>query len=313
MINVPKGFLIILTFLIPLWVSAEVPVVDDSENFAILDDGQAAIEQPVAKAQLNYNDAEEIALAQDNDTSSSTSNVDLLDKLKNLQQELQELRGQLEVQAHNLKSLQDQQLSFYKDINTRLKSTNPANSAVTQALNNLKPTTELSINEPKAEIEQVKNVGSKNPTLNEGRVNTKYSSNRVLPSTSKNPADEQISYLAAYDLVKNKQFDEALSAMQSFVARYPQGGYTANAHYWLGELYMVKKNYASAIKHFEIVLNQFPTSSKTAACLLKIGYALAASGQEIEARQRLLEVVKNYPDTPTAELASAKLKSISAL
>ncbi|STX52509.1 outer membrane protein [Legionella busanensis] len=310
MIRSPKGFLIIcFTCLLPLSALAEAPVVDDSENFAIFDDGQAAIEQPVAKAQLEDNDAE-IALAQDNELNADSTNVELLDKLKSLQQELQELRGQLEVQAHNLKTLQEQQLTFYQDINTRLKSTNPAaTSAATKIINSMKRATEPSIDEvgtKKAETPAVKPYSEK-------QTKAKLEFKGSLTAANKNPADEQISYLAAYDLVKNKQFDDALSAMQNFVTRYPQGGYTANAHYWLGELYMVKKNYASAIEHFETVLTRFPTSSKTAACLLKIGYALAASGQEIEARQRLQEVVKNYPDTPTAELAAAKLKSISTL
>ncbi|MGQ3889926.1 tol-pal system protein YbgF [Legionella sp. CNM-1927-20] len=309
MIRSPKGFLIIcFTCLLPLCALAEAPVVDDSENFAILDDGQAAIEQPVAKAQLEDSEAE-IALAQDNEMTNDSTNVELLDKLKGLQQELQELRGQLEVQAHNLKTLQEQQLTLYKDIDARLKSANPAaTSAATKIINNMKPATELSIDEigaKKAETSIVK------PYEKQSKARLEFKGS--LTAANRNPADEQISYLAAYDLVKNKQFDDALAAMQNFVTRYPQGGYTANAHYWLGELYMVKKNYSSAIFHFETVLTRFPNSSKTAACLLKIGYALAASGQEIEARQRLQEVVKNYPDTPTAELAAAKLRSISTL
>ena len=126
-----------------------------------------------------------------------------------------------------------------------------------------------------------------------------------------NPADEQVRYLAAYELVKNKQFDEALSAMQAFVAQYPQGGYTGNAHYWLGELYMVKSDNTKAIEQFNIVLQQFPSSSKVAASLLKLGYALAASGKTAEAREKLNEVIKKYPDTTTAELASAKLEALA--
>lgn len=73
---------------------------------------------------------------------------------------------------------------------------------------------------------------------------------------------------------------------------------------------MVKNNYPRAIEHFETVLKQFPSSSKAAASTLKIGYALAASGKENEARLRLQQVLKNYPDTPTAQLATTKLESL---
>ncbi|ASQ45136.1 tol-pal system protein YbgF [Legionella clemsonensis] len=287
-------------------VFAEAPVVDDSENFAILDDDQqAAIEQPVAKAQLNdMDDEEEIALAQDN-SDSNNANAGLLDKLHGLQQELQELRGQLEIQAHDLKLLQQQQLAFYKDLDARLRNTNPGKSAqAAPAIPDNKPT-ELSL----------KPADIQTPPPAETQARSKIQAENIvtapLNSTSRgNPADEQISYMAAYDLVKSKRFDDALTAMQRFVVQYPQGGYTANAQYWLGELYLVKSNYAKAIEHFEIVLKKFPSSSKAAASTLKIGYALAASGKIEDARMRLQEVLRNYPDTPTAQLAATKLETL---
>ena len=285
--------------LLPFNAFSEAPVVDDSENFALLDEQQAAYEQPVAKKQSHtssYND-EETALANDNNETShggNGNNAVLLDKVQGLQQEVQELRGQLEVQAHDLKLLQQQQLSFYKDLDARLP--NPA----TKTAKN-EPATDLSIS-PKETPINIAGQVVKPP------VQALVSNN----TTRTNPADEQISYLAAYELVKNKKFDEALIAMQTFVTQHPQGGYTANAQYWLGELYLVKKDYPAAIEHFEVVLQQFPSSSKSAASLLKIGYALAASGKKQDAITRLQQVVKNYPDTNTAQLAKAKLETLSS-
>ncbi|KTD12966.1 tol-pal system protein YbgF [Legionella jamestowniensis] len=286
-------------------VFAEAPVVDDSENFAILDDQQAAIEQPVAKAQLDdIDNEEEIALAQDN-SDSNNANAGLLDKLHGLQQELQELRGQLEVQAHDLKLLQQQQLAFYKDLDARLRNTNPGKSAQALPLTKEDKPTELSLGLSETQAPTSTETPTKPKTQTDNLVAA------PLNSTSRgNPADEQISYMAAYDLVKGKRFDEALTAMQRFVVQYPQGGYTANAQYWLGELYLVKNNYTKAIEHFEIVLKKFPSSSKAAASTLKIGYALAASGKIEDARMRLQEVLRNYPDTPTAQLAATKLETL---
>lgn len=297
----PHRLLIAACFacLLPFNAFSEAPVVDDSENFALLDEQQAAYEQPVAKRHGNssYND-EETALARDNtETSSSSStssnNAVLLDKVQGLQQEIQELRGQLEVQAHDLKLLQQQQVAFYKDLDARLRS-DPSKTAKNEQ------STDLSI-DPNATPRKITGTADK-PQIQP-----------VINNTARtNPVDEQISYLAAYELVKNKKYDEALIAMQTFVAQHPQGGYTANAQYWLGELYMVKKNYPGAIEHFEVVLQQFPSSNKSAASLLKLGYALAASGKKQEAIIRLQQVMKNYPDTNTAQLAKVKLESLSS-
>lgn len=291
--------------LLPLHGHAEAPVVDDSENFAILDEQQAAMEQSVAKAQLDMD--EEIPLAKD-DNQGGGDNAELLDKIQGMQQEIQELRGQLEVQSHDLKLLQQQQLAFYKDLDARLRN-NPATAKSAQAPAPTAPT-ELAVGSPTPSSVKTPEPAP-TPAVAPAPQPTPTPVAAALPGKS-NPADEQISYLAAYDLVKNKRFDDALTAMKNFVTNYPQGGYTANAHYWLGELYMVKKNYPEAIEHFDVVLKQFPTSSKAAACSLKIGYALAASGKPAEAKKRLQQVISNYPDTPTAQLAAAKLKSLNA-
>jgi tol-pal system protein YbgF len=285
-------FAIYLLCLLPSFTAfAEAPVVDDSENFAFLEEQQqAAQEQPVAREQDDAFDDDMQPLAKDNTTNTKdTSNAALLDKLQGMQQDIQELRGQLEVQAHDLKLLQEQQLSFYKDLDARIRNT-PATSAKNESATDLS----MGAKEPQAIIQKT------TPSI------------RPITTTTiaANPADEQISYLAAYELIKNKHFDEALEAMQAFVTKYPRGGYAANGQYWLGELYMVKKDYAQAMEHFEIVRQQFPSSSKCSASMLKIGYAMAASGNIDGAKERLRDVVKKYPDTNTAQLATAKLQKL---
>lgn len=291
--------------LLPIQAYAEAPVVDESENYALMDEQQSAYEQPVARRHSDsFRDDDEIPLAKEHiETSSRGNNVTLLNKIQGLQQEIQELRGQLEVQAHDLKLLQQQQVAFYKDLDARLGNASPSKAQV--KANATLPTIDTSENIP--------NSTAASPKKNIAQTSTPVTpvaAPVVANGVSNNPADEQISYLAAYELVKNKRFDEALTSMEKFVAQYPKGGYTANAQYWLGELYMVKKDYPQAIQHFEIVLQQFPSSSKSSASLLKIGYALADSGKVREAAKRLQQVVKNYPDTNPAQLARAKLESL---
>lgn len=329
MINCKKhiiaaGFMLML----PLACWSEAPVVDDSDNFAISEE-QQAYEAPVVGSKYsepqesrqfdvarNENYAldnsqidDERALAKDDQANDSNSNITdnakLIDKIQSLQQEVQELRGQLEVQAHDLKLLQQQQVAFYKDLDARLSGgTSSAKASPSKTSN--KPALDLS-------------VGSKEPApkavVPASNIQTSKSAPTPVPvpavSTSRaNPADEQISYLAAYELVKNKRFDDAISSMNVFVQKYPKGGYTANAQYWLGELYLAKKDYPNAIEHFNVVLQQFPTSSKSAASMLKTGYAYAAQGNKQEAQKFLQQVVRAYPGTPTAQLANSKLRTI---
>ena len=282
---IKQRFILIACFacLLPFGAFSEAPVVDEGENYALLDEQQAANERPVVRTQSReFGHDEETALANETvearGSKNNSGNASLLDKVQGLQQDMQELRGQLEVQAHDLKLLQQQQLSFYKDLDARLPNT-PATIAQQN------PSNDLSIGQ-KAPPNRI-------PSLPSAKPQTAMITPAVNNPARGNPADEQISYLAAYELVKNKRFDDALAAMQTFVAQHPQGGYTANAEYWLGEIYMVKNSYPEAMQHFEVVLQQFPTSSKAAASQLKIGYALVALGRKQDAIQLLQQVVKN--------------------
>ncbi len=269
---------------------ADAPVVDESENFALFDEQLAAAERPdtfMPADDTNLLDSEEendtVAIArEDNPSDTAQDTTTLFNKVQSLQQELSELRGQLEVQTHALQSLKQQQLDFYKDLDTRLRDGS--------------------------------NTTAASDSHQKHAENTQQSLDNLPVSNAPrgNPADEQISYLSAYELVKNKEFDKAVMAMKSFIQHYPRGGYTANAHYWLGELYMTKKAFPDAIEQFETVLNTFPSSSKSSASSLKLGYALAASGQKDSARERLKAVIRDYPNTHAAQLAASKLETMSS-
>ena len=311
-----------LGLMLPLACWSEAPVVDDSDNFAMMDE-QQAYDAPAAnpkydepmienaemdRSQSSYESQDSgQALVKEDATnepkSQLSNNAQLIDKVQKLQQEVQELRGQLEVQTHDLKLLQQQQLSFYKDLDSRIAQ----GGGVVKAAQTKAPTDlSLGLKTPAAPAVNAP------PTTT--TVNTKTVAAAPVGAVSRiNPADEQISHLAAYELVKNKRYDDAVIAMQTFVQKYPKGGYSANAEYWLGELYLVKREFPKAIEHFDIVLKQYPSSSKSAASLLKSGYAFVASGNKDEARNRFQQVVKNYPGTPTAQLATNKLESINAL
>lgn len=322
MINCKKHFIAAgFMLMLPLAAWSEAPVVDESDNFAIIDQPQAQ-EAPLVgskydEAQIendqfdgaqneNYqidssHDDDGPALARDDQASAAARNMSdnakLIDKIQSLQKEVQELRGQLEVQAHDLKLLQQQQVAFYKDLDSRLSGVSSTSTSQS------KSTLDLSVGSKDSSPK------TKTPAAQLAPIKAAISTASVSPSRT-NPADEQISYLAAYELVKNKRYDDAINSMNVFVQKYPKGGYTANAQYWLGELYLVKKDYTNSVDHFNIVLQQFPTSSKSAASMLKIGYAYAAQGNKDDAKKFLLQVVRAYPDTPTAQLANSKLRTL---
>ncbi len=275
---------------------------DDNENFALLEEqAQAAEEQPVAQETDSY-ELSEFEEASDNHRSrqsyhnndNTARNIDLVNTVQSLLKEFQELRGQLELQAHELDKLKQKILAYdlsgtdQSEKNEELKNTDTQSAA----------TPELSKNDAAF-------TGQSEPELKSVQTITHAASTKRV-----NPADEQISYLAAYELVKQQKFSRAIEEMKQFLNKYPNGGYSANAHYWLGDMYLSEKNYAQAIIHFKNILQNFKSSNQYAASQLKLGFALAESGHVAEAKTLLTSVINLYPDTSTAYLAHTKLEQL---
>lgn len=125
-----------------------------------------------------------------------------------------------------------------------------------------------------------------------------------------NIADEQARYAAAYEKVRNRDFEGATHAMKTFLTQYPQSAFAANAHYWLGELYLVKREPEQAMQEFNTVIKDFPNSTKNSAALLKLGFIYADEGESAKAKAVLKKVVEQYPDTTMANLAKSRLSNL---
>ena len=126
------------------------------------------------------------------------------------------------------------------------------------------------------------------------------------------PAKEQPgeanAYGAAYALVQGRKFDQAIPAFQQFLQRYPDGEYAANAHYWLGELYLVKQppDLEASRQSFALLLSQYPDNSKAPDALYKLGKVQFLKGNREKAREYLDQVIKLYGGTNNASVKLAK-------
>jgi tol-pal system protein YbgF len=121
-------------------------------------------------------------------------------------------------------------------------------------------------------------------------------------------AGEQASYDAAFNALKGSDFPKAISGFRNFVTTYPSSPLASNAQYWLGEAYYVTKEYQNAIAAFQKVTTDYPDSRKAPDALVKIGFTQSALGRNGDARVTLEDVVRRFPGTEAAQLASERLK-----
>ena len=114
-------------------------------------------------------------------------------------------------------------------------------------------------------------------------------------------------YQAAFNLLKDGRYDEASSALQAFVGKYPQHELAPNAMYWLGEAHYVRRDYPAALAAFEGLLKDYPGNRKTPDALLKVGYCQAELKRPGPARAALARVIQEFPDSQAAAEAKARL------
>ena len=73
--------------------------------------------------------------------------------------------------------------------------------------------------------------------------------------------DEQ--FQAAYDLLRSKKIDKAEQALTNFITNHPDNALSGSAHYWLGEIYLLRKQYVEAALIFAEGYQKYPSSAKS--------------------------------------------------
>ena len=119
--------------------------------------------------------------------------------------------------------------------------------------------------------------------------------------------DDRANYQAAFDLLKDGKYPEAIGGFKQFLTTFPTSALADNAQYWLGEAHYVTKQYPDALRDFRLVLEKYPDSRKIPDALLKIGFCNYELKNWAEARSALGQVVQRFGDTTAARLAGQRL------
>lgn len=217
------------------------------------------------------------------DTSSDARSLAL--RVQQLEEEIRRLNGLVEEQASLLTRLQDQSLERYVEVDRRL-ATIASGEGINATDDPVSPADTVAVGEPNAAAEEPLKV----PQMG-----------------------EQEAYQAAYGLVRERQFSDALTAFAAFLGEYPFGRFAPNAHYWLGELYLVVEpvDPESARQNFQVLLDQYPNDRKVPDALYKLGRVHALKGNQERSREYLQRVISEYgaDGHPAAQLAKDFLDS----
>ena len=108
--------------------------------------------------------------------------------------------------------------------------------------------------------------------------------------------------------MRGQQFNDAVSAFRQFLAQYPSGRYAPNAHYWLGELFLVldPPDLEQARQSFSLLLTEYPANSKVPDALYKLGRVHFMKGNREKSREYLDRVISEYGSTNSSAVKLAQ-------
>jgi len=199
----------------------------------------------------------------------SGSLIDLTVQVDDLQRQSADLRGRTESLEHDSEGTLDRQRDLYVDLDDRIREI------------------ERSMQSRPAQV-------ANNGTI-PGRL--------LVPD-----GDDRENYEAAFELLKEQQYQAAGVAFQQFLASFPNSQLADNAQYWLAEAYYVTDQFEEALDQFQVVISAYPRSRKIPDALLKIGYSNYELGRWDDARTALVQVRDDHPESTAARLADQRIK-----
>lgn len=213
--------------------------------------------------------------------------LDMLSKLDALQNETQALRSQVEELNHELENQKQRQRDLYLDMDRRLREVEVGSqtAAAAPAASSLR--TPMAVIGPGAAAAAA----------------------FAAPAPG-DPAKERDLYQQAFNDLKEGRYDPAISQFRSFLASYPNGEYSGNAQYWLGEANYVMRRFPEAEQEFRKVLERYPSSGKAGDAGLKLGFTYYELGNWQAASKTLNDVVAKFPNSTAARLADARLQKM---
>ncbi|NBV54528.1 MAG: tol-pal system protein YbgF, partial [Proteobacteria bacterium] len=117
-------------------------------------------------------------------------------------------------------------------------------------------------------------------------------------------------YNRAYAYLAATDYPTAEAWLKEFLNRHPKDKLAENAWYWLGEVQMVRNNPSGAVVSFRNGLRAFPSGTKSAANLFKMGMALEQLQQPELAKGAWDKLIKDHPKSPEAARAKDKLLTL---
>jgi tol-pal system protein YbgF len=191
-----------------------------------------------------------------------------------LQDEVRTLRGMLEEINYQLQQIKQRQMDDYLDLDRRVLSLTNSNNTSTGEASGVDDAADTAVVDGQVTDDSWRMIETAKVVVDPAEMKADYDNATKL-------------------LLKNRDFDGAISALREHINKFPQSPYVANAHYWLGEIYDVRQQTDLAVKSFRTVVDDFGDHSKAMDARFKLGKLYHKLGETRKAKSLLKEAAKS--------------------
>ncbi len=212
---------------------------------------------------------------------------DIENDIKNLTSDLEELYFQLDDIFNKLEKLEVVINNFQSAPANNVEVNTDKVSQDTSMLEN----NNLSDNETENTLGTL-SVSKKTNETNEDVVSDTQNVNTNEKEEVLSPEDQ---FQLAFDYIRDKKWQDAKTSFEKFILDNPDNQLSGSAHYWLGELFILEKNYREAALIFAEGFQKFPDSIKAAEMLFKLSKSLYQVEKTIEACKTMEKLIIDFP------------------
>ncbi|HEX5539319.1 MAG TPA: tol-pal system protein YbgF [Methylophilaceae bacterium] len=219
--------------------------------------------------------------------------IDLLDQIKRLNDELSNVKGQLEIATHNIEANQQRQRDLYTDIDGRLRKLEtppaPAASAVQPGIPG------AAVQEGGTYVDTVPPVAG------------------AAPAAAASASTEDGDFAAAQALSAAGKYREAFDAYEKFLQNYPNSEHAPFAQYALGYAQFSLKNYKASIATQQKLIRQFPDNAKVPDAMFNMANSQIQLSDIDGAKKTLRGLLAKYPQSNVAPNAKRRLAVLDSI
>ena len=287
-------FLIIIFFLL-------------SFNSLYAEESLLTLKQQLDRLQREVTDLSKLVYSGSNDSNESIdqsilSAFDL--RIYDLENEAKKLNSSFEELIFQIDDLK----KLYEDLNINM------DNKITNLKSEIKLNSSINLSEENTTnnaIENNNNVVAEKNTLGKLVISndTNIDQNNDIQNESENNVilSPEQEFQQAIDLLLSQKFDEAESALNTFISKYNDNNLSGSAHYWLGEIYILKKEFRESALILAEGYQKFPKSIKAPDMLFKLSESLLRIEKIQESCNTLVKLNSEFPKNKFLDKVKEKI------